>query len=292
MKVPIPAACESIQDEIDSLRQERNELQEELQHAPPSEKPALPRLIRRINLQLGGLREQLDDCIASQPAEPPTLPPIEAILTGTSELTTTYASSPGPYYNHVRFKVLINGERTVITITKFPAISTSFDTPLGTNTTVVTRTGGGTGSYNTGAIVIPIRLHFDHSIDLPGYEEDSDLNLTLSTDPPGSPLTPEPFGNVTLVGSGQFIGGILGGETGTLTVSGTIAEAVPVTVPDVRELYHGYAGSLVFNAGLVPRFTGAIPQGNAWVFSQSPWAGVTASRGDTVTMQLKVGPIP
>jgi hypothetical protein len=290
--MPIPAACQGIQDEIDSLRQERNGLQEDLEHAPPSENPALPRLIRRIDLQLGGLGEQLDDCIASQPAEPPPLAPIDAIFTGTSELTTTYASALGPYYNEIRFKVLINGERTVIIITQFPAISTSFDTPLGANTTVVTRTGGGTGSYNAGAIVIPISLHFDHSIDLPLYEEDSDLNLTLSTDPPGSPLTPEPFGNVKLAGSGQFIGGILDGETGTLTVHGTIAEAVPVTVPDVRELQHGYAGSLVFNAGLVPRYTGGTPQPNAWVFHQSPKADTIASRGDTVTMQLKVGPVP
>ena len=57
-----------------------------------------------------------------------------------------YASSPGPYYNDIRFKLVINGERTVITITNFPAISTSFDDPLGTNTTVITRTGGGTES--------------------------------------------------------------------------------------------------------------------------------------------------
>ena len=80
------------------------------------------------------------------------------------------------------------------------------------------------------------------------------------------------------------------GETGTLKVIGTISP--PVTVPDVRELNHGVAGSLVINAGLVPRYTGAIPQPNAWVFQQSPSAGVAASRGDTVNMLLRVGPVP
>jgi hypothetical protein len=290
--MPIPAACQSIQDEIDGLRQERNELQEELQHAAPGEKPALLRLIRRLNLQLAGLQKQLDDCVASQPPEPPPLPPIEAIFTGTSELTTTWASAPGPYFNDLRFKLLISGDRTVITITNFPVISTSFDTPLGTNTTVITRTGGGTGSYDAGAIAMPISLHFDHSIDLPGYEEDSDLSLVLSTDPPGSPVMPEPFGDVTLVGSGQFTDGLLGGSTGTLTIRGAIAQALPTTVPDVRELHHGVAGSLVINAGLVPRYAGATPQANAWVFQQSPSAGTTASRDDTVTMLLRVGPIP
>src|SRR6185437_7743132 len=128
--------------------------------------------------------------------------------------------APGPYYNEVRFKVVISGDRTVITIAFFPTIQTSFDTDFGTNTTTITRTGGGTGSYAAGRIVMPITLHFDHSIDIPLFEEDSDLSLELSTDPPGSPVTPEPFGNVTLVGSGQFIGGILGGSTGTLKVSG------------------------------------------------------------------------
>ena len=37
----IPAACQSIQDEIDGLRQERDEAQEELAHAGPGEKPVL-----------------------------------------------------------------------------------------------------------------------------------------------------------------------------------------------------------------------------------------------------------
>jgi len=219
------------------------------------------------------------------------LPPIDAIFTGNSELTTTYPSAPGPYYNDLRFKIRINGDRTVITLTDFPAIGTSFDTPLGTNTTVITRTGGGTGRYAAGTIVIPIALHFDQSIDVPGLEEDSDLSLELSTDPPGSPLRPEPFGNVTLVGSGQFIGGILGGYTGTLTIRGVIAQPVPTTVPDVRELRHGVAGSRVIAAGLVPRFTGRTSP-NAWVFQQSPWAGTIASRGDTVRMLLRDTPIP
>lgn len=287
--MPIPAACQSIEDEIDEVRQDRDQLNDELGHASGGEERALLRLIKRLDLRLVGLQKQLADCIASQP---PELPPIEAIFTGISELTTTFTSAPGPYFNDVRFKLLINGDRTVITITSFPAITALFDTPLGSNQTTVTRTGGGTGSYAAGAIVVPITLHFDHSIDLPLYEEDSDLSFELSTDPPGSPVTPEPFGNVTIAGSGRFIGGILGGSTGTLTVRGTIARAVPTTVPDVRELHHGVAGSQVIAAGLVPRFTGASTSPNAWVFHHSPSAGAIVSRGDTVTMLLRDTPIP
>jgi hypothetical protein len=286
--MPIPAACRHIQDEIDGLLQERTQLQDELKHAGAEEKPELLRDIKAINRRLVGLQKQLADCIVANPSSPP----IEGIFTGTSELTTTYSSAPGPFYNDVRFKLLINGERTGITLTSFPTIKVLFDTPLGSNQTTVTRTGGGAGSYAAGAVIMPIILHFDHSIDIPGYEEDSDLSLVLSTDPPGSPITPEPFGDVTLTGSDQFVGGILGDSTGTLKVIGTISPPVTTIVPDVRELNHGVAGSLVINAGLVPRYTGAIPQPNAWVFQQSPSAGVAASRGDTVNMLLRVGPVP
>ena len=161
-----PAACQSIQDEINSVRQERAALQDELQHAAPAEKPDLLRRIRALGLQLGGLQMQLDDCLASQPPEPPQLPPIEAIFTGTTELTTTYESAPGPYFQDVTFKLVIYNNE-VITLTFFPTIKVSFDTPLGTNTTTITRTGGGTGRYTAGKIVMPITLHFDQSIDIP-----------------------------------------------------------------------------------------------------------------------------
>ena len=66
----------------------------------------------------------------------------------------------------------------------------------------------------------------------------------------------------------------------------------PTTVPYVRELQHGVAGAQVIAAGLVPRFTGATPQPNAWVYTVSPAQGTIVRRGDTVTMYLRVGPVP
>jgi Zinc carboxypeptidase len=66
----------------------------------------------------------------------------------------------------------------------------------------------------------------------------------------------------------------------------------PTTVPYVRELKHGVAGAQVMAAGLVPRFTGVTPTANAWVYTQSPSGGTIVRRGDTVTMNLRVGPIP
>jgi len=66
----------------------------------------------------------------------------------------------------------------------------------------------------------------------------------------------------------------------------------PTTVPYVRELPHGVAGSQVIAAGLVPHYTGATPQPNAWVYTVSPSEGTIVRRGDTVTMYLRVGPVP
>jgi beta-lactam-binding protein with PASTA domain len=64
------------------------------------------------------------------------------------------------------------------------------------------------------------------------------------------------------------------------------------TVPDVRELRPAGAATLVRDAGLVPRFTGAVAATNSYVASQSPRAGQAVQQGSTVTMSLRNGPVP
>lgn len=220
--MPVPPACQGIQDEIDGLEAERAQLQEELTGAGPAEKMALLRQIVAINRQLAPLRKQLDECIRSHP-EPPPVPPIVAIFVGTTTLTTTDPNAPGPFYNDVTLQLQIV-EQT-ITITAFPPLSTDpFSTPLGSDTVTVTRSAGGSGRYDVGGIrghiFMPITLQFRHS--LPGVV-DSELSLDLSTDPPGSPLVPEPFGYVKLEGSGRFVGGYFNDKTGTLIADGRIS---------------------------------------------------------------------
>lgn len=289
--MPVPAQCQSIQDEIDALQQERELLQEELREAPPSQKPGLVRLIRALNAQIRAAQDRLADCIAD--VEPPP-PPLEGVFDGTATITTTFGQAQGPFSQSVRFRVTLNGARTVIAIASFPTIQTTFDTPFGRNTTTVTRISGGSGSYAAGNIMMPLALRFDHSIDLPFFEEDSTFNVVLTTNPPGSPVNPEPFGDVTLVGTAPFNGGILGGSTGTLTIAGTISAFVlppRTTVPNVRELPRDTAIAMVRAARLTPRTTGADGPG-AWVFSQSPAAETVVDEGSTVTLQLRTGPIP
>jgi hypothetical protein len=64
-----------------------------------------------------------------------------------------------------------------------------------------------------GHAAIPVLLHFDHSADVPFFEEDSDLALTLTTDAKG---------RVVLVGERRFAGGVLDGERSHLRYEATL----------------------------------------------------------------------
>jgi hypothetical protein len=64
------------------------------------------------------------------------------------------------------------------------------------------------------------------------------------------------------------------------------------SVPLVRFLPARMAAENVRDADLVPRFTGAPPTGQSWVFTQSPAPGAIVNVGATVTMQLRNGPLP
>jgi hypothetical protein len=68
----IASQCVGIANEIDALEAERAGLQQELADASPSMKPFLVREIRRINVELGRLRQQLRLC---QEQNPPALRP-------------------------------------------------------------------------------------------------------------------------------------------------------------------------------------------------------------------------
>lgn len=64
-----------------------------------------------------------------------------------------------------------------------------------------------------------------------------------------------------------------------------------VRVPLVQEMNAATASQRISAAGLIPAFTGQSGQ-NAWVWRQSPRAGVMVAPGSTVTLQLRTGPIP
>jgi hypothetical protein len=272
------------------VRQDIEDLQFELKHGAPEDRPAIRAKIREDNKKLVTLRAQLAECIASQPPIPP---PTEAYFIGSSEFTTTNDNAPGPFPDDLAFRMNIGGDLATITIETFPPLGAVFDTPLGRGTTTVTLIGGGTGSYDAGKISLQITLHFATTIELPVGDttDSSDLSIVLSTDPPqGSPVTPAPgpFGKVRLFGSGQFIGGFLGGSTGTLKVIGTIKPWVPVAVPYVITLFWNEAQDEVLSAGLVPEFyaggSNILP--TSWVNHQSPVFGDMVELGTVVSMTV------
>ena len=131
--------------------------------------------------------------------------------------------------------LLFDGSRTQVFVTALPpwpldttALANTVAGPwpflFGPNITTISQIGGGNGSYSkaAGTLVLPLKLRFDHSRDVPFYEEDSNLSIVFSTaNPGGSPVTAA--GAVTLTGSGVFSGGWLNGVTCTMVVTGTLA---------------------------------------------------------------------
>jgi hypothetical protein len=143
-------------------------------------------------------------------------------------LTTTDPKAGGPFTEPITIGLYFGPGRETVKIIDFPPVVTDpYLTDVGTNVTTVTLASGGSGNTNptTGVITLGATLKFDHSIDLPFYEEDSTLSLPLTTGTSGN-MTGSPVnqstGAVTLVGSGTFKDGYLGGKTGRVTITGTI----------------------------------------------------------------------
>lgn len=213
----IPTVCQPLAATVEELEQERRGLQAELQVAPTGQKARLATAIKALTKRIGSARDDLTDCLATADPPPPEPSPMDAVLAGVATLSTSSPHVPDPIVEDVKIGLVFDGSRTFVGITSFPPITRKGPTPLGDNTTSVTKTGYGAGSHTNGQIVLPVKLHFDNDVVAIG---DWDLVLTLATFPHGSAITPA--GAVTITGSGTFSGGILEGSTGTLTVAGVI----------------------------------------------------------------------
>src|SRR5688572_6534130 len=120
----IPPECQGIKNQIDSLKQALQSLQQEYSAAPASEKPFIGEQIEAVRDELENLNARLAECIAGQPPPPPPPPPWELVFTGVATITTTSSTAPGPFVEAFRLKVVLNGERTVISLTSGLAIKT------------------------------------------------------------------------------------------------------------------------------------------------------------------------
>jgi ricin-type beta-trefoil lectin protein len=137
---------------------------------------------------------------------------LTSTFTGRAVLTTNNPNAPEPFPSNLNLTVKFTNCRRNVDIVTFPAIVNSFNTPLGPNTSTVTMTQGGSGPFNpsNGNMVLSMTLGFENTIRLFG---NSTLPLTLTTEGNGT------NGNITLSGTGTFMGGGLGGYQGTLTIT-------------------------------------------------------------------------
>lgn len=118
-----------------------------------------------------------------------------------------------------------NAQRDAVILLRMDNIvSMPFDAGVfGANVTTVSLQRSATGNVLPGCnLTIRTLLRFDHSLDLPFYEEDSDLNIILSTLAAGGSAIDQ-SGHAVLVGGGTFEGGFLGGRgvSCTVTLDGT-----------------------------------------------------------------------
>lgn len=214
--MPIPDECQKIADLIAGLEEQRNGLQELLQEAATGQKPYIVKQIKALSRRIDAEQGKLADCIAKPPPSgPPPPPPLEAVLSAIVSLTTSHPFASDTYTSREDFGFIFSGDRTFLALKSFPDIAYTYSTDIGENTTTVTWKSGGQGGYTTGSIVMDITLHFANTIFLFG---ESDLRLTMTTRPPGSPV--DSGGSVTLVGTGTFAGGALNGYTGTVNIRG------------------------------------------------------------------------
>jgi len=155
--------------------------------------------------------------------------PLDAVFEGPCRLhIEEVAASPLREGYELRCQVRFSAGRDSLSITKFEDLTTPpYQADLGparvTNETTVRLKSSETGRLTRdGHVSIPVVLRFDHSVDAPFYEEDSDLPLTLSSKSRGGePI--DPRGRAVLVGEGRFEGGVLDGKRCVVTYEGRLS---------------------------------------------------------------------
>lgn len=149
--------------------------------------------------------------------------PLHAVIDGTCSLRIPEVPSAPPLDGYrLRCDIEFSADRQHVTLHGFDPLSTpAYEARIGfasvSNTTTVHLKAAKRGTLSRdGHVEIPVVLHFDHSVDLPFVEEDSDLPIRLSTHGPGGRAL-DRRGRIALAGEGKFEGGHLAGKRCALT---------------------------------------------------------------------------
>src|SRR5262245_22220540 len=130
---PIPPPCQSLVDEIESLKQQRSDLQAQLQAASPGHKGPLVAGIRNLSTLINAKQPQLDACVVQHGGPPPPQPLAASLIGGTARLTTDRSLPGEPFVvPGILWGLLFDGPRYIVAITAFP--EWAFDTTPVANT--------------------------------------------------------------------------------------------------------------------------------------------------------------
>ncbi len=261
--IPPPTQCQQIVAEIeereDFFDREINRLTEQRARNEAERKRIMAQindLKRRRAREIARLRNELHQCQQQNntvPRRQESASTLDAILSGRVRARTSNGLVPGPFSESVSVGLQFSRNRCTVTITNFPPIV--FDTPIGD--VEVTQIGGGTGRFFpvSGQMTMPISL----KADIPIFA-DSEASAPLTTESTtsasgtfsltGSRLTITTGGSLEtcgttvngtmidcpliLVGTTVFDGGILGGDEGSIRITGNIRIPQPPTVPSNR----------------------------------------------------------
>lgn len=258
--IPPPAQCQQIVAEIeereDFFDREINRLTELPVRNEAERKKVTTQinsLKRRRAREIALLRTELQQCQQQHntvPRRQEAASTLDAILSGRVRARTSNGLVPGPFSQNVSVGLQFSRNRCTVTITNFPQIV--FDTPIGDVN--VTQIGGGTGRFFpvSGQMTMPISL----KAEVPIFA-DSEASAPLTTESStsasgtfsltGSRLTITTGGSLetcgttvngvmidcplVLVGATVFDGGILGGDEGSIRITGSVRIPQPPAVP-------------------------------------------------------------
>jgi hypothetical protein len=237
--IGVPAQCQQLAGQLADLEARIAGLQARLKNASPAMKADLVRNIERLTTQRDAASAALRRCRRENGAVPRELAPQELTsrFVGTAIVQTTDSTASGPFEAEVAVDLRFSRNRCRVTVTRFPRLTLrTRDLPvIGRVTVTVTKTGGGSGSFHpvSGAMSLPVTLHFHYDTVLLG-DDDATLSLTTGRsvsrdgtfDVTGSPLTNG--GSIRLATTTRFRNGYLSGKDGSLVIT---ASTSPDTSP-------------------------------------------------------------
>lgn len=186
---------------------------------PGKPDPEMLAQVKALYQKLAAASAQYDTCMLALGGKPDTL----VIFKGNAVLITSDSHAKGPFTQGVSIHLLFyKYDHKHFDVIGFPPIVVGpFPVPGGTNTTTISLQAGSSGLFDpaTGIMKLTLPLHFHESNIWAG---DSDITFLLSTEnPKGSRL--DNAGHVAISASATFQSGFLGGDTGTLTVTGLLS---------------------------------------------------------------------